>query len=39
LTVLTEEVLHARGLACDDRLSKLSEQKLIEILEEEKNCA
>ncbi|MBV9177613.1 MAG: hypothetical protein JO327_04130 [Nitrososphaeraceae archaeon] len=31
---LTEEVLHARGLECDDRISKLSEQKLKEILEE-----
>ena len=31
---LTEEVLHARGLECDDRISKLSEEKLREILEE-----
>ena len=31
---LTEEVLHARGLECDDRISKLSEEKLKEILEE-----
>jgi hypothetical protein len=28
------EVLHARGLECDDRISKLSEEKLREILEE-----
>ena len=25
---LTEEVLHARGLECDDRISNLSEEKL-----------
>ena len=31
---LTEEVLHARGLECDERISKLSEEKLREILEE-----
>jgi ribosomal protein S13 len=31
---LTEEVLHARGLECDDRISNLSEEKLKEILEE-----
>jgi hypothetical protein len=29
---LTEEVLHARGLECDDRISKLSEEKLKEYL-------
>ena len=31
---LTEEVLHARELECDVRISKLSEEKLKEILEE-----
>jgi hypothetical protein len=31
---LTEEILHAKGLECDDRISKLSEEKLREILEE-----
>jgi hypothetical protein len=31
---LTEQVLHARGLECDERISKLSEEKLKEILEE-----
>jgi hypothetical protein len=31
---LTEQVLHAKGLECDDRISKLSEEKLREILEE-----
>lgn len=29
-----KEVLHARGLECDDRISKLSEEKLKETLEE-----
>jgi ribosomal protein S13 len=29
-----KEVLHARGLESDDRISKLSEEKLKEILEE-----
>jgi hypothetical protein len=31
---LTEEVLDAKGLECDERISKLSEEKLREILEE-----
>jgi hypothetical protein len=31
---LTEQVLQARGLECDERISKLSEEKLKEILEE-----
>jgi hypothetical protein len=31
---LTEQVLHARGLECDERISKLSEEKIKEILEE-----
>src|SRR3982750_2404224 len=31
---LTEEVLDVRGLECDQRISKLSEEKLSEILEE-----
>jgi hypothetical protein len=31
---LTEQVLHANGLECDERISKLSEEKLREILEE-----
>jgi hypothetical protein len=31
---LTEHVLDAKGLECDERISKLSEQKLREILEE-----
>ena len=31
---LTEQVLHARGLECDERISKLSEEKMKEILEE-----
>jgi hypothetical protein len=30
----TEQVLHAKGLECDERISKLSEEKLREILEE-----
>jgi hypothetical protein len=30
---LTEQVLDARGLECDDKISKLSEEKLREILE------
>jgi hypothetical protein len=32
---LTEQVLDAKGLECDERISKLSEEKLKEILEEE----
>jgi hypothetical protein len=31
---LTEQVLDAKGLECDQRISKLSEEKLKEILEE-----
>jgi ribosomal protein S13 len=31
---LTEQVLDAKGLKCDQRISKLSEEKLREILEE-----
>ena len=31
---LTEQVLDAKGLECDQRISKLSEEKLREILEE-----
>jgi hypothetical protein len=31
---LTEQVLDAKGLQCDERISKLSEEKLREILEE-----
>jgi ElaB/YqjD/DUF883 family membrane-anchored ribosome-binding protein len=31
---LTEQVLDAKGLECDEKISKLSEQKLKEILEE-----
>ena len=30
---LTEQVLDAKGLECDERISKLSEEKLGEILE------
>jgi hypothetical protein len=31
---LTEQVLDAKGLECDERISKLSEEKLREILKE-----
>jgi hypothetical protein len=31
---LTEQILDAKGLECDERISKLSEEKLKEILEE-----
>ena len=31
---LTEQVFDAKGLECDERISKLSEEKLREILEE-----
>jgi hypothetical protein len=31
---LTEQVLDAKGLECDERITKLSEEKLSEILEE-----
>jgi hypothetical protein len=34
---LTEQVLDAKGLECDERISKLSEEKLREILEEVRN--
>jgi hypothetical protein len=30
ITDRTEEVLHVRGLECDDRITKLSEEKLKE---------
>jgi ribosomal protein S13 len=30
---LTEQILDAKGLECDERISKLSEEKLREILE------
>ena len=33
---LTEQVLDAKGLECDERISKLSEERLREILEEVK---
>jgi hypothetical protein len=31
---ITEEVLESKGIECDARISKLSEEKLMEILEE-----
>jgi len=31
--LLTEEVLEAKGIQCDTRISKIPEQELIEILE------
>jgi hypothetical protein len=31
---LTEQVLDAKGVECDERISKISEEKLREILEE-----
>ena len=31
---LTEQVLDAKGLECDEKISKLSEEKIREILEE-----
>ena len=31
---LTEQVLDAKGLECDERIAKISEEKLREILEE-----
>ena len=31
---MTEQVLDAKGLECDERISKFSEEKLREILEE-----
>jgi hypothetical protein len=32
---LTEQVLDAKGIECDEKISKLSEEKLREIFEEE----
>jgi len=34
LIQITEEVLESKGIECDARISKLSEEKLMEILEE-----
>lgn len=34
---LTEEVLESKGIECDARISKLSEEQLKEILEEVRN--
>ncbi|HEX2406058.1 MAG TPA: hypothetical protein VHJ38_02525, partial [Nitrososphaeraceae archaeon] len=31
---LTEEVLHAKGIECDSRISRISQEQLKEILEE-----
>ncbi|MFL6358831.1 MAG: hypothetical protein ACJ72V_05740 [Nitrososphaeraceae archaeon] len=31
---LTEEVLEAKGIECDSKISKISERQLMEILEE-----
>ena len=33
IMLLTEEVLQAKGIQCDARISKIPEQELIEILE------
>ena len=33
IMLLTEEVLEAKGIQCDARISKIREQELIEILE------
>ena len=33
IMLLTEEVLEAKGIQCDARISKIPEQELIEILE------
>jgi len=33
IMLLTEEVLEAKGIQCDTRISKIPEQELIEILE------
>jgi hypothetical protein len=35
---LTEEVLHAHGLECDSKISKLSEDTVKDILAEVRNC-
>ncbi len=34
IIAFTEEVLQARGIECDSRISKISEEQLNEILEE-----
>ena len=34
LIQITEEILESKGIECDARISKLSEEKLMEILEE-----
>lgn len=34
IIAFTEEVLQARGIECDSRISKISEEQLKEILEE-----
>jgi ribosomal protein S13 len=34
IITFTEEVLQARGIECDSRISKISEEQLNEILEE-----
>ena len=34
IIALTEDVLQARGIECDSRISKISEEQLKEILEE-----
>jgi hypothetical protein len=33
IVALTEQVLHAKGLECDSKISKISEEQLREILE------
>ncbi len=33
IVALTEQILHAKGLECDSKISKISEEQLIEILE------
>jgi len=33
IMLLTEEVLQAKGIQCDARISKIPEQELVEILE------
>jgi ribosomal protein S13 len=37
IIAFTEEVLQARGIECDSRISKISEEQLKEILEEVKD--
>jgi hypothetical protein len=34
IIAFTEDVLHAKGIECDSRISKISEDQLKEILEE-----